>query len=439
MIELIKPFASPMDKHHDWQQGDAIVAVDDKEIDDILDFYFYMPQGEAMTLTIRREGGEESKVTLLPGALDMVTSCFAAIEFKTCACDCVFCFIDQNPEGMRPNIYVKDEDYRLSFLYGNYITLTSMGARGIQRILDQKMTPLFVSVHATDIDVRTRMLGIKKRMDIMAVLKQLTDGGIEIHSQIVLCPGWNDGDILEKSLTDLYSLYPGVASLAIVPVGLTDHRAELTDLDPVTPEIAAWTIDVVEKWQKKAQAEFGDNFVFLSDEFYLHADRQFPPLAEYGEMAQLDNGIGLTSYLRDIWTDDLETAAADGRMPKTAIAILTGHSAKMAFDDHMPQIFTNSDLPKVQVVPVDNHHYGRSVTVAGLLSGADVRRTLQQSHQQKVLDPQSAQHVCLPSRMFNSDDLTLDNMTIADIGQDLPYTLHAPPEEGFVDFWANIG
>ncbi len=161
MIQLIQPFPTPLNRLHDWREGDTVVAVDDQPVEDMLDLYYYMPRGTTMNLSIRRADGEESVLRMEPYALDQVMSCFAAMEFKTCACDCVFCFIDQNPGGMRPSIYVKDEDYRLSFLYGNYITLTSMGKRGIARIIEQKMTPLYVSVHATDTDVRTRMLGIK--------------------------------------------------------------------------------------------------------------------------------------------------------------------------------------------------------------------------------------------------------------------------------------
>ena len=355
------------------------------------------------------------------------------MEFKTCACNCVFCFIDQNPEGMRDNVYVKDEDHRLSFLYGNYITLTSLGRNGMRRILEQKMTPLYVSVHATDVDVRTRMLGIRKRHDIVAILSELAAGGITIHTQIVLCPGWNDGEILLKSIRELYGLFPGVASLAIVPVGLTAHRDDLPHLDPVTPEIAAWTIDLVEQWQQTARREHDDTFVYLSDEFYLSAKRDLPPVDDYGDLSQLDNGIGLTASLREDWTLDIEDHLASGSAPTAPITILTGHSAASAFDRHMGEIFANDRLPAVEIRPVDNGHYGRSVTVAGLLTGRDVRRALD------ALPGGPPRDVCLPPRMFNSDDLTLDDLTLADIGSGFPHRLHVPPEEGFVDFWRGIG
>lgn len=433
MIQLIQPFPTPLDRLHEWRQGDTVVSVDGRPIEDMLDLYYYMPKGTKMALGIRRADGAESTIALEPYALDQVMSCFAAMEFKTCACDCVFCFIDQNPERMRPSIYVKDEDYRLSFLYGNYITLTSLGRRGLARIVEQKMTPLYVSVHATDIDVRTRMLGIKKRMDVVAVLRDLTAGGITVHTQIVVCPGWNDGEILDKSIRELSELYPGVETLAVVPVGLSAHRKGLTELDPVTPEIADRTIDQVHAWQERLLAEHGQAFVHLSDEFYLLADRPFPPLRQYGEFAQVDNGIGVTALLGDLWRDDLEFAREDGDLPTRPLTILTGPLGKRAFDQRLSPVLQAADLPPVDVVGVDNTFYGASVTVAGLLTAQDVARTLAD------LPPDPVRDVLLPPRMFNSDGVTLDDRRLEDLQEAVPHRLHVPDEEGLIDFWRGIG
>ncbi|MCB1150457.1 DUF512 domain-containing protein [bacterium] len=432
MIQLIQPFPTPLDRLHQWREGDVVASVDGRPIEDMLDLYYYMPKGTKMDLGIRRADGTETSVALEPYALDQVMSCFAAMEFKTCACDCVFCFIDQNPERMRPSIYVKDEDYRLSFLYGNYITLTSLGRRGLARIVEQKMTPLYVSVHATDIDVRTRMLGIKKRMDVVAVLRELTAGGITVHSQIVLCPGWNDGEILDKSIRELSELHPGVETLAVVPVGLSAHRKGLTQLDPVTPEIADRTIDQVHAWQARLLEEHGTAFVHLSDEFYLLADRPFPPLAQYGEFAQVDNGIGVTALLGDLWRDDLDFAREEGDLPARPITILTGPLGKLAFDQRLAPVLRAADLPPVDVVRVDNTFYGASVTVAGLLTAQDVARTLADLPADPVRD------VLLPPRMFNSDGVTLDDRRLADLQEATPHRLHVPDEEGLIDFWRGI-
>lgn len=430
MIQLIQPFPTPLNRLHEWREGDAVTAVDGRPVEDMLDLYYYMPRGDTMELTIRRVDGEVSSVSLQPYALDQVMSCFAAMEFKTCACDCVFCFIDQNPEKMRPSIYVKDEDYRLSFLYGNYITLTSLGRRGVQRILDQKMTPLYVSVHATDVDVRTRMLGIKKRIDVLAQLRQLTAGGITVHAQIVVCPGWNDGEILDESIRELADLHPGVETLAVVPVGLSAHRDGLTDMTPVTPAIAQETIDLVHGWQERLLAEHDAAFVHLSDEFYLLADQPFPPLEQYGEFAQVDNGIGVTALLRDAWTDDLDDG---GTAPAAPLTVLTGMLGKRAFDQRLSDVLTRPGLPPVEVVGVENRFYGASVTVAGLLSGSDVSRVLDDLPADPVRD------VVLPPRMFNSDGVTLDDLTLDDLADGRPHRLHVGEEETFVDFWRRIG
>jgi len=433
MIRLIQPFPSPLDKLHAWREGDAVSAVDGRPVEDMLDLYYYMPTGQEMVLTIRRADGEETRVGLSPGALDQVTSCFAAMEFKTCACDCVFCFIDQNPAGMRSSVYVKDEDYRLSFLYGNYITLTSMGRRGIERIIEQRMTPLYVSVHATDIDVRTRMLGIRKRIDVLAILERLAAGGIEIHTQIVLCPGWNDGEILDRSIADLAALRPGVATLAVVPVGLSAHREGLTKLAPVTPAIAAATIDRVHAWQDRLRADSDAAFVHLSDEFYLLADRPFPPLDSYDDLAQLDNGIGVTRNLEHRWTEDLADLRSRDELPRLPLTILTGALGKFAFDQRLTGVLDGPGLPPLEVYGVDNAFYGASVTVAGLLAGSDVRRAL------AALPAEPVRDVLLPPRMFNSDDLTLDDFTLDELATGQPHRLHVPDEEGLIDFWVGLG
>lgn len=432
MIELVQPFPSPLDRRHAWRPGDAIVAVDDRPVDDMLDLYFYMPRGDVMTLTIARRDGSRVNVDLEPWALDQVTGCFAALEFKTCACNCVFCFVDQNPRGMRPSIYVKDEDYRLSFLYGNYITLTSLGRRGLRRVLDQKMSPLYVSVHATDVEVRTRMLGIKRKIDVLAILRELVEGGIEVHTQVVLCPGWNDGPVLEKTIADLAALAPGVASLAVVPVGLSAHREGLPHLDPVTPAIAARTIDLVTPWQARMREREGIGFVHLSDEFYLLADRPLPPLDSYDDLAQLDNGIGLTAQLAAAWGDALARRRAARTAPRRPVTVLTGRLGEKAFARYLTPALAGDGVPPLRVHGVDNTFHGATVTVAGLLTGGDVRRAL------AALPPDSPPDVLLPPRMFNSDGVTLDDMTLDDIGRGLPWRLHVPDEEGFVDFWAEI-
>jgi len=473
MIALVRPFPAPLDRAHAWRQGDRVTHLDGRPLEDVLDLYYYTPEDRRLVLTIERDDGARCDVRLDPADIDTVTACFAPMEFKTCACDCVFCFIDQNPSGMRDQVYVKDEDYRFSFLYGNYVTLTSLGRRGLERIKEQRMSPLYVSVHATDIDVRTRMLGIKRRFDIVAMLRELTETGIEIHTQVVLCPGWNDGEILAQTFRDLLELGSplaaddapfqavssrghgysrvdeidaeepparargepnggGVRSLAVVPVGLSAHRKGLTHLEPVTPAIAGATIAQVAAWQEQARDRLGYTFVYLSDEFYLLADRPFPSTANYDGFWQVDNAIGLTPRLRDTWAEELGWAREDGCLPRRALTVLTGELAAAAWQREFQPLLAEFGLPPVTVVGVPNRFYGHTVTVAGLLAGADLRRAL------LALPSAPVRTVVLSPRVFNADELTLDGMTLDEIRAGSPHEVQVGEEDGFVDFWSRL-
>lgn len=467
MITLIKPLAAPLDALYDWQPGDAVTHLDGRPVQDILDLYYYTPETARTRLSVRRADGRTLDLRLDPADITAVTASFAPLEFKTCACDCVFCFIDQNPAGMRDAIYVKDEDYRFSFLYGNYITLTSLGKRGLDRIIEQRMSPLYVSVHATDLDVRTRMLGIKRKIDLMAILRRLAEAGIEVHAQVVLCPGWNDGPILERTFQDLLTLAApgvgegdpftpvsdrghgyrqkepqappipvsapgGVRSLAVVPVGLSAHREGLTRLDPVTPAIAAEVIAQAHAWQAEARRRLGINFVYLSDEFYLLAGLPFPPTAAYDGFWQVDNAIGLTPRLRELWREELAWAAEDGDGPTVPLTVLTGELAAAAWDREFRPVLEAAATPAVEVIGVPNTFYGHTVTVAGLLSGKDLRQAL------LALPAQPARTVVLSPRVFNSDGVTLDGLTLDDIAAGRTHRVLAGQEDGFVDFWAGL-
>jgi NifB/MoaA-like Fe-S oxidoreductase len=471
MIMLIRPFPAPLDSLFNWEEGDHITHLDGRPLEDILDLYYYTPETRVTTLNIQRENGDTVLVEMDPADIDSVTDCFAPMEFKTCAAECVFCFIDQNPKGMRDQIYVKDEDYRFSFLYGNYITLTSLGKRGLQRIIEQKMSPLYVSVHATDIDVRTRMLGIKRRFDVMEILRELVAAGIEIHTQVVLCPGWNEGPILEKTFRDLVTLgvpvedeespfvavsdrghgyervgeesdydepelipgtTGGVKSLAIVPVGLSAHREGLTKLDPVSPELATEVIGQIAAWQAEAQKLLGYSFVYLSDEFYLMADQPFPAGKTYDGFWQIDNAIGLTVRLRDTWQEELEWLAEDDDLPRQPVTVLTGELAARAWRREFTPVLEAAAAPSVEVVGVPNRFYGNSVTVAGLMGGQDLRKAL------LALPPEPIRTVVLSPRVINSDGLTLDGMEMKDISRDQPHTVLLGEEDGFIDFWREL-
>jgi len=432
LIRLAKPFGGEFRSCHSWQEGDAVVAVDGQPVTDLLDFYFYAPAGEQMVLSVQRRSGEKLDISLPPEALPAVTACFAPLEFKRCACKCVFCFVDQNPPGMRPEIYVKDEDFRLSFLFGNYVTLTGLGRRGLARVIQQRLSPLFVSVHATREEVRARMLGRKSPTDLLPTLRELATAGIRLHTQVVLCPGWNDGPILTETIRDLLALAPGVASLAIVPVGLTDFRQGLTPLQPVTPEIARQVIDQVAGFQVRVRDESGRTFVHLSDEFYLLAEAPLPSPDSYDDFPQVDNGIGLTVRLAHQWREELQALREAGGGSLAQVTLLTGEAAALAFQREVLPVLAPVGPVPVEVIGVANRFFGPRVTVAGLLAGADVRRALQD------LPATPSRTVFLPERMFNNDGLTVDGLDLDTLRTGLPHRVLVPPEEGLVDFWGGL-
>lgn len=439
MIELMKDLPSPFRVHYQWQAGDRLTHLDHRPVQDILDLYFYQPDhGEAVRLTVRRRDGRNIAFRLPLAALEALTGALAPMQFRRCACRCIFCFIDQNPPAMRSSIYVKDEDYRFSFLYGNYVTLTSLGERGLKRIIEQRLSPLYVSVHCTDNALRTRMLGLKRSADICRLLDELASHGIELHTQIVLCPGWNDGPHLERSFRDLFALRRpvqsagGVASLVVVPVGLTVHREGLIRLEPVTRECAASVIDQVAPWQAEARRIWGEPFIYLSDEFYLLAARPFPAEDHYGGFPQIDNGAGLTRRLESLWSREMKRAHRERRMPRRPLTILTGILAVKAFERVLLPEIVRAGAPLPELVPIRNAFYGPRVTVAGLLTGGDLRRAL--------LDLPDAplRTVCISPRVFNSDGLTLDGMSLAELAAGQPHEIHAPDEEGFIDWWIEL-
>ncbi|MFH1845049.1 MAG: DUF512 domain-containing protein [bacterium] len=431
-MQILKPLPAEYREHYSWQPGDTLTGLENSPLSDILDLYFYLPETEMMTLSIQRQDGTVFPVTLPTEALATLTACLAPPSFRCCACHCVFCFVDQNPPGMRSTIYLKDEDYRFSFLYGNYVTLSSLGTRGRQRILDLQLSPLFVSVHVTDDEVRGRLLGRRRGDDILGQLRTLCAGGITVHTQIVLCPGWNDGELLERSVRDLLALAPGVASLAIVPVGLTRYRTGLTKLEPVTPALAREVVTAARVWQKSALATVGTPFVHLSDEFYLLADEPFPAVDRYDDFPQVDTGVGMTVQLRECWRQQLRQVPEAAIRRAVPITVVTGEAAARAFSRDLIPVWTGAGLPPPTLVTVPNHFYGQSVTVAGLLTGQDLRQALE------TLPPEQGRPVLLPPAAFNADGRTLDDWHLESLGACLSHRLVVLPEEGLVDFWLGM-
>ena len=345
---------------------------------------------------------------------------------RSCRNHCIFCFIDQMPHGMRDTLYVKDDDWRLSLMMGNFITMTNISDSEMDRIIRRKVSPLYISVQATDPDVRVKMLRNPHAGDIMDKLRLLKDNGIRFHCQLVLCPGWNDGDVLLQSIADLRNLAPAACSVALVPVGLTKHREGLPEIKPYTKEMAADLIRMIKPLQQQFLQELGTRFVFPADEFYCLSGLPLPQDEEYEDYPQIENGIGM---LR-MFETDLRFAVEDCPVEVTpprhlVIACGTSIAAQM-------QLWCDQYAPKgttVQVIPIINHFFGESVTVTGLITGGDLVSQLQGIQCDQIL-------ICR-NMIRNEGDLFLDDMTLEDVRKALPAPLRIVENTG-EGFWRAI-
>ena len=388
--------------------GDELLEINARRINDALDLRFSEADPE-ISVKIARDGA----VTIYDIEKEEGESLGLELEemkVLSCGNDCIFCFVDQNPENLRSQLYFRDGDYRLSFMYGNYTTMTNAGPAILQRIVDQRLSPQYISVHVTDYDVRKRLMGLRKDDRILEKIAFLHDNGIDMHTQIVLCPGINDGPVLEKTVRDLYQFRERIVSLAVVPVGLTDHRFGLETLRRADAAYSAALIERVEAWQSTFREETGRGFVYPSDEFYIVAGRELPPAKSYDGFPQIENGVGIVrSFLADFRKQSRNFPAR--LTPRRRLALATGRLAE--------GFMTASLLPRLRKIPglevtlhaVPNTVFGESVTVAGLLSG----KCLYSALNGKVL----GDLLLLPPDILNADGLFLDDMTPEQLSKDL--------------------
>ncbi|MBN1896090.1 DUF512 domain-containing protein [bacterium] len=382
--------------------GDLILEMNGEPVRDELDFRFHAADGEA-DFRIRRKGGifafhvraEEGRGF----GID-----FPPMAFRSCGNHCLFCFSDQNPPGMRPSLYFKDEDYRLSFLFGNYVTLTTVREADLQRIAGQRLSPLYISIHAVSGPVRKKMLGIRKDDRLLDKIRFLADAGIEMHGQIVLCPGINDGQVLRESVETLRPFHPSLKSLAVVPVGLTRHRSGLPDLRAVDRKAALAVMELIEPCQQRFRRESGSAFVYLSDEWYLLGRRDLPDEAHYDGFWQSANGVGLTRR----FLSDLEAAVQEvrpGQKPSAPRYWVTGTLAAPVLEKYTIPLLRSAGV-KLEILPVKNRFFGTSVTVTGLLTAQDILSECRKTPPDSV--------ILLPSVCLNPDGLFLDDVTLDD-------------------------
>ena len=382
--------------------GEKLCSVDGVQVQDIIELSFYTSDYE-VELEIENTAGQRRRVLIEKHPDEDLGLEFEAAVFdkvRTCYNKCVFCFVDQMIPGMRPGLYVRDDDYRLSFLYGNFITLTNMKDEDFDRIIRNHLTPLYVSVHATDPEVRCAMMKNRFAGELLGKLQRLIDAGIQVHTQIVCCPGYNDGEILAKTFADLRALHPGVLTMAVVPVGLTKHREHLPQMRTFTQAEAAALVDQVTIWQQQCRREDGKSFVYLGDEFYLLAGREVPSADWYDGFPQLENGIGLTRKFIMEWEENLELLS-QAEAAKPAL-IPVGEAAYKVLEPLMKR-FAAKYQAQHQFLPVPNQFFGGKVNVTGLLTGGDILAAV----------PAGARLV-LPAVVLNSDKLFLDDMSFAE-------------------------
>ena len=381
--------------------GDRLFAINGHRLRDIID-YHYWGTDDQLLLELKRPDGTVLECEAL-GDVPLGIR-FEAPAPAHCQNACLFCFVHQLPKGLRRPLYVKDEDYRLSFLCGNYVTLANIRRADLKRIKEQRLSPLYISVHATNSVLRDRLLGRNATVPILEVMRELAAARIVMHTQVVLCPGLNDGVELERTIADLAALHPQVASLAIVPVGLTSHRAGLPELTAVS---AAYAATFVQTWlprMKRLAKELGDPFLFLADEFFLKAGLPFPPLSSYGDLPQLENGVGMVPLFHAEAGKVLRRAR---QLRSGTATVITGMSALPILTEFLGQLSTRTGV-RLHPVGIENRLFGPSVTVTGLVAGHDIIVGLQ--------GRELGELVLIPDVMLKEGEgLFLDDLTVADL------------------------
>lgn len=384
----------------DIRQGDKLVSINGETVKDKLDYHFLTSE-EELELEIERDG-ERFVIELEKDYDDDLGLYFPEMKPALCGNDCVFCFVDQFPPGARKTLCVKDEDYRFSFLHGNFITLSNIGKAGIERILKYRLSPLYVSVHAMDKNVRNRLLGRAKDDGFAEKFRTLAEGGISMHTQIVVTPGYNDGKILEDTIVRLAEYFPQTASIAVIPVGLTKYRENLPKLRLSTGGECAEIIETVDKYRRMFKRKYKDPLVYCSDEMFLKAGKGIPAGKYYRDFPQIENGVGLIRDLLDKFNAEKPDLPAEIR-PASRILTPCGVSIAPILIAEIAPILNGVDGLTVEIIPVVNDFFGETVTVSGLLTGRDILKGLQGRRGDMIL---------LPPDCLNYDDMFLDDMTL---------------------------
>lgn len=406
--------------------GDELVSVNSHQIFDVLDYRFYI-QSRKLTLAVNRNG-EELNFNIRKSdefadiGLDFET--YLMDKQHSCKNKCVFCFVDQMPDGLRDTLYFKDDDARMSFLFGNYITLTGLCEREVQRIIDMHISPVNISVHTMNPDLRVEMMKNPHAGESLKIIDRFAENGIEMNTQLVLCPGINDGDELRFSLSELAKYKPNIKSIAAVPVGLTKYRDGLYPLRTYTKEEASAVIDIIDEFNAHyAFYNEGQILAYASDEFYLIAERPLPTAEYYGEFSQLDNGVGMCALLKDEFTNALREA--DEKEVNRTITVATGDAAYNLMCELSRMAEEKFNGLKINVIKIINNFFGETVTVAGLITGQDYKEQLKgKALGDALLIPRVS--------LRNEGDRFLDDVTFDELGEFLNVKTYAVPNDGYV-------
>ena len=403
-MKIIKVFPDSLGETIGIQPGDRLLKINGKRVQDEIDYQFRMTE-EVLTLDFEISGRME-KIEIEKEYDDDLGVEFEEMKIRSCANNCVFCFVDQNPPEMRKGMYFRDGDYRMSYLHGHYITMTNMGQNELNRVVEQRLSPLYISVHVTDIEQRQKLFLYKKDDGLLAKLEYLTNNGIELHTQIVLMPDLNDGEFLNKTLEDLYHYYPSVKSCTIVPVGLTGHRKGLMEIKSADKKYAENLLNGITRMRDKFSGKKSP-FVLYSDEWFILAEQPFPPLSDYGELDLAENGVGQVRQFLTLFEE--ESANFPSALAfETNITLATGTLVYETFQKEVIPILNQIDNLTVTLLPIINKFYGESVTVTGLLTGTDIITQLASKN--------LGDAVWMSHRIINDEGtLTLDNLTLDDI------------------------
>lgn len=390
------------------EPGDVLLSINGAEIEDVFDYQYYTndeelvllirkPDGEEWELEIEKDFDEDLGLEFDQGLMD---------EYKSCRNKCIFCFIDQMPKGMRDTLYFKDDDSRLSFLQGNYITLTNMSDHDIERIIAYHLEPINISIHTMNPELRCRMLHNRFAGDALKKLQRLYEGGIQMNGQIVLCKGFNDGEELERSIREMSAYAPLLQSVSVVPVGLTKYREGLEPLESFTKEDAVQVLDTIHRWQKKLYEEHGIHFIHAGDEWYILAEQEVPEEERYDGYLQLENGVGMIRLLKNEFAEALREKKGDEREREVSLA--TGKLAYPYLKEFAEQIQEKFPKTAIHLYCIRNDFFGEKITVSGLITGQDLKAQLAG---QKLGDK-----LLLPCNMLRSgEEVFLDDMTVTDL------------------------